>query len=199
MANSGGGALPHAGREVSAIGRLLAAEPYVDAEATRDRLRTQGATSEIVHLAAHGRFRADAPLFSALDLADGPLTTADVFALELPASLVTLSACQTGVATVGGGDELVGIARAFLYAGAKSLLVSQWRVDDEATAGLMQSFYQELAKGAGKAKALQLAQRKIRHEAMPQNRWSNPFFWAGFQLIGDDQGMGPLGKRKAPS
>jgi CHAT domain-containing protein len=103
--------------------------------------------------------------------------------------LVTLSACETGRAVIGGGDELVGLARAFLYAGAAGLLVSQWRVDDASTAALMTRFYGALRSGAGRAEALRTAQCAFLSQGPPENGHQHPFFWAGFQLIGADHAL----------
>jgi CHAT domain-containing protein len=110
--------------------------------------------------------------------------------MELNASLVTLSACQTGISVVGGGDELVGFSRAFLYAGAASLLMSLWRVEDQATARLMDRFYRDLLDGQRKSAALRQAQvALLRGEEGV--RFRHPYFWAPFFLIGD---RGPVGQ-----
>jgi hypothetical protein len=157
LAHSNGGLLPSALAEAEAVAAVLGAPVYAEAAATRARIEVDGAQAGVVHIAAHGNFRADAPLFSAIELADGFMTTADVFGLHLPAALVVLSACETWRAIVGG-DELVGMARAFLYAGASTLLLSQWRVDDAATATIMERFYRKLRAGAGSAAGLRSAQ-----------------------------------------
>jgi CHAT domain-containing protein len=175
--------LPFALEEVETIGAILATPVHSEESATRTVLSTTGRRAGLIHIAAHGSFRGDAPLFSHIDLADGPLTTADVFSLELNAGLVVLSACETGRTVVGGGDELTGITRAFLYAGAAGLLVSQWRVEDASTAGLMTRFYREVAQGTGTASALRTAQAASAADG------THPYFWAAFQLIGDDQVM----------
>src|SRR5262249_58932802 len=91
----------------------------------------------VLHLAAHGEARLDNPTFAHVKLADGPLTTADVFKLPLAGALVVLSACESGRAAVHGGDELVGLTRGFLYAGAAALVQSLWRGEDGSTARLM--------------------------------------------------------------
>jgi CHAT domain-containing protein len=91
LAHSRDGELPFALREGAAVGAVLKAPVYAETEARRSVLETVGRRASVVHIAAHGRFRADAPLFSYLQLADGPLTTADVFGLDLRATLVTLS------------------------------------------------------------------------------------------------------------
>ncbi|NIN65131.1 MAG: CHAT domain-containing protein, partial [Anaerolineae bacterium] len=131
-----------------------------------------------------GEFRPEAPLFSTLYLSDGPLTATDVFNLELNASLVTLSACQSGTSAVGGGDELVGFSRAFLYAGAASLLMSLWRVDDQATAHLMDRFYQGLLDGLRKPAALRQAQLSLL-SGEEGDYYRHPYFWAPFFLVGE--------------
>jgi len=189
LAHSDGGRLPFTLHEAEAVAGVLGVLVYTEAAAVRGLLHGTADKAAVVHIAAHGWFRPDAPLFSSIELADGPLTTADVFNLDLRAALVTLSACETGRAVLGGGDELVGMARAFLYAGAAGLLVSQWRVDDGSTAGLMERFYRELTRGSGKAEALRAAQMEHIASAGSGDDRSHPFFWAGFQIIGDNQGL----------
>jgi CHAT domain-containing protein len=108
-----------------------------------------------------------------------------VFNLDLSAALVSLSACETGRGLLGAGDELAGMARAFIYAGAGALLVTQWRVDDSVAAHLMIRFHEELRGGAGAASALRTTQAGFLAD-MPQSDMRHPFYWAGFQLIGAD-------------
>ncbi|MGI8551582.1 MAG: CHAT domain-containing protein, partial [Dehalococcoidia bacterium] len=175
------------GEEGGGGGRALGDTVYREEEANRDLLEGLRRKAGVIHLAAHGRFRADAPLFSSIELAGGPLTVADIFSLQLGSALVTLSGCETGRAVIGGGDELAGLVRAFLYAGAAGLLVSQWRVEDASTAALMVRFYLELRQGAGFAQALRTAQMAFISSEVPQNGRQHPFMWAGFQIIGDDQ------------
>jgi CHAT domain-containing protein len=131
-----------------------------------------------VHLACHGTFRPDNPLFSSLRLGDGWLTVRDAYGLDLNCGLVTLSACETGVNAIAPGDELIGLARGFFSAGAPSLLVSLWTVDDETTAELMASFYTRLQAGDRPATALRYAQRHL----LAQH--CHPFFWSPFVLLG---------------
>ncbi len=188
LAHSAGGRLPYTGTEADAVGAVLKVPVHRDGAATRALLKDSGRRAGIIHLAAHAWFRPDVPLFSGVELGDGVLTTADVFNLDLSAVLVTLSACETGRVQIGAGDELAGLTRAFLYAGAAALLVSQWRVDDASTAVLMTRFYQELAAGAGPAAALRAAQLAVLSGEMPQNERTHPFYWAGFQVIGAASG-----------
>jgi tetratricopeptide (TPR) repeat protein len=179
------GALPHVLTEVERVAqRLSAGTSLLEEQATRANLETLARTAGIIHLAAHGEFRADAPLFSTLYLADGPLTATDVFNLQLQASLVTLSACQSGASMIGGGDELVGFSRAFLYAGAASLLMSLWRVEDQATTHLMDHFYRGLLEGQRKPAALRQAQLALL-SGQEGDSYRHPFFWAPFFLVGN--------------
>jgi CHAT domain-containing protein len=103
--------------------------------------------------------------------------------MEINASLVTLSACQSGASMVGGGDELVGFARAFLYAGAASLLMSLWRVEDQATTHLMDRFYHALLANQRKPAALREAQLALL-QGEEGTRYRHPYYWAPFFLVG---------------
>ncbi|MEJ2266791.1 MAG: CHAT domain-containing protein, partial [Anaerolineales bacterium] len=128
--NSFGGRLPFTVPEAHTVAHMWDTNPIIEDEVTLKQIQEKGPGSRALHLAAHGSFRPDNPLFSGLALADGWLTTLDIFNLRLQASLVTLSACETGRSVVSGGDELLGLMRAFLYAGAASLVLSQWAVYD---------------------------------------------------------------------
>jgi CHAT domain-containing protein/tetratricopeptide (TPR) repeat protein len=180
--------LPHAVAEARSLSERWQAELVCEDEATCERVQTLMAGRRIIHLATHGEFRHDNPLFSGLALADGWLTTLDVFNLRLSASLVTLSGCHTGRSLVGGGDELLGLMRAFLAAGAVSLVISQWATEDRAAAFLMERFYEQLDTGKSKSAALQEAQLGLLYEGVrsgePVDR-RHPFFWAPFYLVGD--------------
>ncbi len=188
LGHSHGGQLPHALHEAQSVARLFGASPYLDAQATISRLSGASSAYSIIHIAAHGQNRADAPDFSYLQLADGQLSMIDVFNLDLPAELITLSGCETGLAVIGGGDELLGLGRGFLYAGARSLLMSLWRVEDASTAYLMETFYQQLLAGQSRAGALRAAQQALlraAHEGTRHRLWQHPYFWAAFRLLGD--------------
>jgi CHAT domain-containing protein len=177
------GMLPHAVAEAKQMGELLMGTTLLEESATCANLKAQARAAHIIHLATHGEFRPDAPLFSALYLADGPLTTTDVFNLELDAALVTLSACQSGASVVTGGDELVGFSRAFLYAGAASLLMTWWQVEDQATAYLMKRFYHALLAGQRGPAALRQAQLALL-SGQEGSCYRHPYFWAPFFLVG---------------
>jgi CHAT domain-containing protein len=175
--------LPYAPQEAAAVAGLFDGQALTEAEATLAQLHTVGTAARVLHLATHGDFNPDNPLFSGLTLADGQLSTLDIFNLRLQASLVTLSACQTGRSVIKGGDELLGLMRAFLYAGAASVMLSYWRVADQSTMALMQLFYQYLAQNAAKGHALRQAQCDFIHSA--DARLAHPYSWASFFLVGD--------------
>jgi len=179
--------------EAKTIASLLNGRCYLEGEATIARLIEQAPGSPIIHLATHGQSRLDAPNFSYLRLADGQLNAIDAFSLDLKAcELVTLSGCETGLALSGGGDEQLGLGRAFLAAGAPSLVMSLWPVEDNATNELMQLFYHYLLKGESKAQALRAAQCSLLHRT--DSTYTHPYFWAAFRLVGE---VGPLKSRSA--
>ena len=171
--------IPSVRNEIAAITKLFD-EPKVmlDEDAGMESLRQHAGACDVLHLACHARFRPDNPLFSALKLSDAWLTVRDVYSLKLNCSLVTLSACETGLNKVGRGEELTGLARGFLSNGCPSVMLSLWTVDDEATAELMSVFYRELLNGANVAASIRAAQI----EMLQQN--PHPFFWAPFMVIG---------------
>ncbi|HEU0292334.1 MAG TPA: CHAT domain-containing protein [Anaerolineales bacterium] len=175
--------IPAALAEVQSVARQLAdsgieAETLTDEGATLEALNARAPACDILHLACHGLFRADNPMFSAVKLHDGWLTAADVMQLNLKDSLVTLSACESGRNTVLLGDEVIGLPRAFLGAGAASVVVSLWLVQDETTVTLMTHWYRQLCERMGRAAALRVAQQALRE------RYPHPYYWAPFVLIG---------------
>jgi CHAT domain-containing protein len=194
VGHSNGNHLPHAVEEARTIANILNGQTFVEEQASRAELSQAISNCRILHLAAHGDFRLDNPLFSGLALAGGWLTTMDIFNLRLNASLVTLSACQTGRNVVGGGDELLGLMRAFLSGGAASVVLTLWSVEDRSTAQIMESFYRQMAANRNKGESLRHAQLKfIRKESdladQQPEYYAHPYFWAPFFLVGD---AGPL-------
>jgi CHAT domain-containing protein len=137
--------------------------------------------SQVLHIAAHGQYRIDQPDFSYIQLGDGQLLTDDLLQFDLSYELVTLSACETGRANVAAGDELIGLGRGFLYAGAGALVASLWRVDDTVTVQWMDKFYGALQSGQSKAAALRFASLNI----LGEQPGLHPAFWGAFQLIGN--------------
>lgn len=163
-------------RQVAAC--LPRARLYTGRRASRARLAAEGPGCRVVHIATHGGFRRDNPMFSSIRLGDGELHLFDLYALQMPADLVTLSGCATGLSVVVGADELLGLTRGLLYAGARAALVSLWDVQDDSTARLMTTFYRQLETTADKAVALQEAMVELKAER------SHPYYWAPFLLVG---------------
>jgi CHAT domain-containing protein len=187
--------LPSTRGEVQGIARLFSkrAEVYLGDQAREERVKTLDKDVRYLHFATHGLLNEHLPLNSALVLTtpenpaegedNGLLQAWEVFdSVRLDADLVTLSACDTALGKEMGGEGLVGLTRAFQYAGARSVLASLWGVADESTAVLMKRFYGYLRKGRSKDEALRAAQRDLL-----RGRYAHPFYWAAFQLNGDWQ------------
>jgi CHAT domain-containing protein len=171
--------IPSAAAEARAVAqRLSGAGLRVGEDATVEALREGAPGCGVLHLACHGLFRSDNPMFSALKLRDGWLMAADVLGLDLSGALVTLSACESGRGEVIGGDEVLGLTRAFLGAGAATLVVSLWLVQDDTTTELMGDWYGRLRDGEGRVSALRAAQLELKE------RYPHPYYWAPFVLIG---------------
>jgi len=180
---SGKGRLPEAPEEARSIATLMEGEALVEEEATGKRLQGEAVGRTFLHLAAHAAFRLDTPLSSFLQLADGPFHPTDVLTLDLRGCrLVTLSACRTAIGRQSGGDEQIGLMRAFHFAGAEAVLATLWRVDDASTFALMRKFYQQIARGLSPALALRGAQLAC-IQSTGETSHAHPYFWAGFQLM----------------
>jgi len=164
-------------------------ETYFRDKATETVARKKAPDFNILHFAGHGEFNDRQPLQSGLLLAkdeenDGYLQVHEIFGMNLQnANLVTLSACETALSKIQGGDDLVGLSRGFIYAGTPSILATLWKVDDASTAKLMELFYRNWQKGMTKPESLRQAQ--ITLKSMPQYR--HPFYWAPFVMLGDWQ------------
>ncbi len=182
------GLLPKAVEEARMVADIMHGHAFIEDEATIARVKESAPHAQILHFASHGEFRTENPLFSGILLADGWLTALDIFNLRLETSLVTLSACETGQHRIGGGDELIGLTRSFLYAGAASLLLSYWQIPDAIAYDFIHDFYQQLAAGKRKATALRHAQLALlnrgREERTSTQHYQHPFIWASFFLMG---------------
>ena len=173
--------LPASQEEAQALQGLFAtnSELFIRKAATESLIKERAFDFSHIHVASHGEFSADAPLDSRLRLAadaknDGVLSVSEIYGLRLNAQVVMLSACETGLGRVSSGDDVVGLTRGFLYAGAQNVVGSLWEVDDDATSALSQAMYDGLKKGLPVAKALALAQEQLLAKK------PHPFFWAAF-------------------
>jgi CHAT domain-containing protein len=166
--------------EVRAVADTLPhSQLLVGTEATAHELQRRGEASRFVHVATHGFFRRDNPMFSSIRLGDGPLSVYDLYQFRLSAELVALSGCGTGLSVVVGGDEQLGLVRGLLYAGAHAVLLTLWDAYDGSTAAFMTAFYGQVTSGKTKARAAQDAMRMVRESH------AHPFYWAPFVLIGN--------------
>lgn len=188
----------------------------LDKEATEEKAKTLSPQNDIIHFATHADLNENDPLASAVLLVksekeDGRLEVREIFGMDLKANLVVLSACETGLGKLSSGDELVGLTRAFIYAGTPSVVASLWNVEDSSTAQLMASFYKNL-KTMSKVEALRQAQLQLirgnvnsdllarrgiggvgRLGEIPGSKLpaqhsvstAHPYFWAPFILVGD--------------
>lgn len=179
LAHSWDGRLQQTRTEAQMVQQLFGGAIFVDDDAQRAVL--QAPPRQILHIAAHGEYRLDQPDLSYILLNDGQLYTDDLLQHNLSYELVTLSACETGRARAAGGDELIGLGRGFLYAGAGAVIGSLWRVPDDFVLPLMSSLYGALHSGASKAAALRHAQKAL----LATDTALHPAFWGAFQLVGD--------------
>jgi CHAT domain-containing protein len=188
--------LPHAEEEAKRIAGLYHTAAHVGAEPTEGWLRQHIGEAKIVHLATHGFLNPYSPQSSGVLLAvparqptdgqyddDGTLQAWEVWNLKLKADLVVLSACETGRGGKVDGEGLVGLTRALQFAGARSIVASQWKVSDESTAALMTAFHKRLLAGADRDEALRQAMAEI--AADKTHPWQDPYHWAPFLLVGE--------------
>jgi CHAT domain-containing protein len=170
---------PQIRAEASAVAEILPrAKLLLGEQATQELLWEHAPRSRYIHIATHGLFRQDNPMFSSIRLGRSELNLYDIYRLRLSSDLVTLSGCGTGLNVVVGGDELLGLVRGLLYAGTSAVLVTLWDVNDTTTATFMKTFYTVLRAGSNKAAALQSAMLHVRKEH------PHPYYWAPFVLIG---------------
>lgn len=179
--------IPAAADEVAGLARLFPGQSriFTSPLARESDVKAALVDYDIVHLSVHGKFVAGEPLLSYLELGrggddDGRLTAAEMFGLPLAKSrVVVLSACETGRAEATHANEVIGMERALIYAGAPALVLSQWQVDSEATARWMQAFYD-----AGRTQTLPEAARTALKAVKASPQYRHPYYWAAFTMIG---------------
>jgi len=186
--------LPFSGTEVMEIADLFPPSEktvYLGERAKEEVVKSEALERfKYIHFATHGIIEQKVPSRSGIVLTldedpteDGFLQVNEIFNLKLDADVVVLSACQTGLGRLRKGEGIIGLARAFMYAGTPSVVVSLWNINDRSTASLMKNFYACLKKGSNKTEALQLA--KLQMLQSERKLYRHPFYWAAFVLIGD--------------
>lgn len=169
------------------------ADVWLDLDASEENLESRDVTQyRVVHIATHGLLNAERPQFTGLVLSlvgnkgeDGFLRTDEVFNLRLGSPLVMLSACETGLGKEKRGEGVIGLTRAFMYAGAPTVGVSLWSVADRSTAELMTDFYKRLLVSGATASSPSGAMRGAQLSMISGKKYSAPFYWAPFVLVGD--------------
>jgi CHAT domain-containing protein len=167
-------------QEIEAVSRAFPdAKVFLGPKASAKVLREKGAGSRLIHLATHASFRQERPVLSGIHTGDRFLNVYDLYRMRLPAEQITLSGCSTGVNVIAPGDEPIGLMRGLLAAGARSLLLSLWDVNDDSTTNFMKAFYGNLDQTVDRATALQRAMWEVRTEH------PHPYYWAPFILVGN--------------
>ena len=186
--------LPKTAKEVQKLAELFDDDRVTlrtGAEATKAEVEAltsaeAGRRFRFFHIASHGLLDPEKPQFSGLVFTPGPggdpfWRTFEIFNARIPSELVVLSACETGLGKLVSGEGIVGLTRAFLYAGAPTVCVSLWKVADESSPELMKAFYTAIVDGQPKARALQAAQREL----VADELYAHPYWWAPFVVVGE--------------
>ncbi|GEM_PF-1456357 len=172
--------LPGTLKEVESITSLYEnSECYIENDMTLEKVKKTTVDAPVIHFATHGILDSSHPVFSGLLLKDTILSVSDIFRLNLSATLVVLSGCKTALGEKSLGDEIVGMSRAFMYAGTPSVVATLWSISDESSVLFMEEFHRHFKEGKSKAESMREAQCTV------EARYSSPFYWAPFILIGD--------------
>lgn len=189
--------LPEAEQEARALGQLYGSprsKVYTGAQAREDRVKAEAGEASILHFATHGTLNNAAPMYSHLVLAqgdkdeDGLLEAWELMQMDLQAELAVLSACETARGRYGAGEGVIGLTWALFVAGVPTTVVSQWPVESASTRDLMLSFHRQLRAPRAAAKAPVTKAEALRQAAlkvMKNPETGDPFYWAGFVLVGD--------------
>lgn len=174
--------LIYAEEEARSTAKLLNTAPLIGPQAKKEIVLKCLPKVHVAHFATHAYFSLKDPLDSQIVLADGDLSLREIMDLKIHPKLLVLSACETGMNSSLGGDEMAGFAQGFILAGAEAVLVSLWSIDDLSTASLMESFYNQwINENANNADALYKAMTEIRH----CKDWNHTYYWGAFTLIGN--------------
>lgn len=200
---NGLGVLNWTENEVAGIDRFFNTYQLLDSQATEKKFRELSPDYAIVHVASHGLLNEKDPMYSKLvfspfdidSLNDGYLNTQEIFNMEIPAEMMVLSACNTGLGEVVSGEGVLSLASGFFYAGSQSLVMTLWTANDQSTAQMIDQFYQNLSRGSSKSQALRDAKLAYLEEA--DILFSHPYYWAHFVVNGDDRPLIEAGFPKA--
>jgi CHAT domain-containing protein len=173
--------LPGSATEAITVATLLKVTPLLGPQASRVRVLSIDEDYGVIHIASHGTYNENDPLLSGILLSDGLLTVEDMLEARIPAGLLILSGCLTGVSARLPGDELIGLSRAALAAGIPSVITTLWEVRDDTTAIFFERFYAGLRDGMNKDAALTAAQ----HSMLAEKQYATPSNWAPYVLLGD--------------
>ncbi|GAA0712713.1 hypothetical protein GCM10009430_03440 [Aquimarina litoralis] len=186
--------LPGTREEISAISEIVNGQYYYGAQAIEKNFKKAAHQYNILHLALHGEVDNEHPENSKLyftksndSIEDDLLYSHELFALDIPAELVVLSACNTGTGKIAEGEGIMSLGNAFQYAGSKSLLLTNWEVPDQNTPEIMRNFYTHLSSKMSKSKALQ--QAKLDYLKNANITRSHPFYWGSFYLLGNNKSI----------
>jgi CHAT domain-containing protein len=184
------GPLPASGEEVATVARLLSGSAWYGEAASLETFRREAGRSRILHLSTHGKADDRTGDYAYLafgvpgdSVAFDKLYARDLYSLSLSADMVVLSACETGIGQLRRGEGIVSLARAFAYAGARSIFTTLWQVSDSKTAGLLRLFYKNISRGLSRDASLH--QAKLDYLKNNRGEALHPFFWAGMIGIGD--------------
>ena len=184
--------LKYNAQEVANIRSLIGGRVLPGTAATKSNFEAAAGKCQILHLATHGKSNNDAGHYSFIAFSESADSTEnslfyvkDLQNLHIPAELVVLSACETGIGELQKGEGVVSVGKGFSYAGAKSILTTLWQVNDNTTAKLMPLFYKNLQQGHSKEIALQMAKKAF----ITNNRDAHPFYWSGYLIFGDMEEM----------
>lgn len=186
--------IPGAKEEAIFVSNLLGGDLFLDSDAMESNFKSEAPGRGIIHLAMHTLLNDTNPMFSKMvfsngsdKLEDGLLNTYEVYNLDLEASMVVLSSCNTGSGIIKSGEGIISLARGFMYAGVPSVVMSLWEVDDYSATEIVKIFYKNLKKGYSKSKALRKAREKYLSEANQLR--SHPYFWCSLVILGDDEAL----------
>lgn len=179
--------LPENEQEVKSID-INNKEMLLGNDGSLDLFLEKASEFSILHLATHSSYSAryKQPI---IEFADSSLLLTDLYAKQLSVDLVTISACESALGDLKKGEGVMSLARGFTFAGAKSLIASLWNVNDNSTSNLFKSFYDYLANGISKDKALNLAKQDLLNNELVSNAKKSPYYWAGFILIGNEESL----------